>query len=403
MSRTIILPDLKKWQQDVYDELADGRYSGKRVVVKSKRQVGKSILCEILLLKYCLERRCTSIMLSPTLSQSRKVFKDINVMLTGSGAITSANASLLTLDFSNGSQLLFKSAEQRESLRGYTVDGILVIDEAAQIPSDIYEIIFPWSDANNAPILIVSTPLFKDGTFYDLYTNPNNIKFDWSEYDTSEFLSADRLEYYRATLSENKFKTEYLGEFIEEGSFVFGNIRQCIKNKSTLPSLYMGVDWAVGDGNDYTVVTMMDTNGDITYLDYFNNIQPTEQIERIANLINSTPSLINVEVEKNSIGNVYLDFLKKKVRRKEIVSAFNTSNDSKRRIIEQMANGFNKGTIGIIDDAELIKQLQHYAVEKTKTGYTYNGVNAHDDIVMSMAICYNLTNKNNQYNIVFHK
>lgn len=401
--RTIILPHLTKWQQDVYDVLEDARYSGKRVVVKSKRQCGKSILCEILLLKYCLEKRCTSIMISPTLNQSRKVFKDIVTMLSGSGAIANNNASLLTLDFVNGSSILFKSAEQRESLRGFSVDGILIIDEAAYVPNDIFETVFPFCDANNAPMLVVSTPLFKNGTFYDLYINENNITFDWSQYDTSQFLSPDRLEYYRTTLSENKFKTEYLGQFIEDGGYVFSNVNKCINPKSNKLPLYMGVDWAVGDGNDYTVITMMDENGNVVHLDYFNNIEPSQQVERIANVINSTPSLLRVEVEKNSIGGVYFDFLKNKVKRKEIVSAFITTNESKRRIIEQLANAFQKQTIGIIDDAEMIKQLQHYAIEKTKTGYTYNGYGCHDDIVMALAICYNLISNNRTYNILFKR
>lgn len=400
--RTIILPDLKKWQQDVFDELADGRYSGKRVIVKSKRQTGKSILAEILLIKYCLEKKCTSIMLSPTLNQSRKVFKDICNMLSGSGAITSNNASLLTLDFCNGSQLLFKSGEQRESLRGYTVDGILIIDEAAYIQDDIFEIVYPFCDANNAPMLILSTPLFKDGEFYRLYSNADNIRFDWSEYDTSEFLTPERLEYYRSILTENKFKSEYLGLFIEDGGYVFRGITNCFKT-STLSPVSMGIDWGSGNGNDYTAITMLDANSDMVYLDYFNNVQPTEQIDLIADLINKTPTLTNVTVEQNSIGNVYYDFLLSKINKKSILHKFSTTNESKRRIVENLANAIANQKIGLINEKELIKELQHYAQEKTKTGYTYNGVGGvHDDIVMSLAICYDIQH-NNTGNYILQK
>lgn len=404
-NRTITLPRLTKWQADVFDEIGDARGSGKRVIVKARRQCGKSILAEILLIKYCLEKKCVSIILSPTLNQSRKIFKDICNLLDGSGAIASANATLLTMEFSNKSQLLLKSAEQRESLRGFTVSGILVIDEGAYIPKDVYEVVYPYLDANNAPLVVLSTPLFKDGEFYDLFNNENNITFDWAKYDTSEFLSPERLEYYRSTLTENKFKSEYLGEFIEDGSFVFGNIRGCVKDYSKKAPIYMGVDWGVGgEGNDdYTAITMMDDDGNITHLEYFNHTPPTEQVERIAKLINSTPSLKKVEVEQNSIGSVYFDFLKAKVKKKEILSTFLTTNDSKRKIIENLVKAFNEGTVGIVDDAELIKELQHYAIEKTKTGYTYNGYGAHDDLVISLAICYNLKNKNNTYNIVFHR
>ena len=47
--------------------------------------------------------------------------------------------------------------------------------------------------------------------------------------------------------------------------------------------------------------------------------------------------------------------------------------------------------IGIIEDKELIKELQHYAMEKTTKGYTYNGANGvNDDYVMSLALCYDV-------------
>lgn len=397
--KTIILPKLTPWQEDVFQELSDARGSGKRVIVKSKRQVGKSILAEILLIKFCLEKRCTSIMLSPTLNQSRKVFKDINDLLDGSGAIVSSNGSLLTIEFANKSQLLFKSAEQRESLRGYTVDGILVIDEAAYIQDDIFDLVFPFVDANNAPMMVVSTPLFKSGKYYELYSNPDNITFDWSQYDTSEFLSSDRLEYYRKTLSENKFKSEYLGEFIEEGSFVFGNIKQCFKESTGSP-VYCGIDWATGGGGDSTVVVLMDEEHNVTQIDAFNTLEPSQQIERIAKLINQTPSLKKIQVEMNSIGSVYYDYLRKAVNKP--ISKFVTTNDSKRRIIEQLAQAFNKQSIGIINDPELIKQLQHYAVEKTAKGYTYNGYGAHDDYVMALAICYDSADGNKgNYKMIF--
>ena len=400
----IVFPKIYQHQEDLYNAIVNDNRKGNTYVVKSRRQCGKSfIACLILIYTALSKDKSISIVVEPTLNQSRRMFKDITTMLDGSGVIQNANQSLLTIDFVNNSEIVFKSAEQSDGIRGFSASGVLIIDEGAYITDDVYEILFPVRDAHNAPLIVISTPLFKDGYFYKLYSNADSITFDWSKYDTSMFLSPSKLEYYRNTMSEMKFKTEYLGEFAEEGSFVFRGIKNCIRDFSSNSSVYCGIDWAIGDGNDYTVVTMMDLEGNLTYLEYFNDLSPSEQIDKIADIINNTPSLHNVAVEQNSIGNVYFDFLKKKVRKKEILNTFNTSNESKRTIIEKLAEGFNKQTIGIVDDAELIKELQHYAVEKTKKGYTYNGVNAHDDIVMSLAICYNLINKNSKYNIVFHK
>lgn len=386
--RQIILPKLEPWQLDVFNRFELEKGKGKIFVIKAKRQIGKSILAVVLLIKYALEGKTTSILLEPTLNQSRRVFKQLVDMLEGSGAIKSANASLLTIDFVNGSEILFKSAEQEDSLRGMTASGILVIDEGAFIKDDIYDIVFPCVDANNSPILIISTPLFTDGRYYQLYMDDNTISFDWSKYDTSKFLSNEKLEQYRKTLAPNKFKSEYLGEFITDGSFVFGDLMPCVGSYSTKPSIYCGIDWACGNDGDFTVVTMFDEDARVTFIDAFNNIDSTEQIKRIIGDLNSHKQLRKVQVELNSIGRVFYDMLRKEY--KGNIIGFTTTNDTKRRIIEQLVKAFQSEAITIPNDKELLSELQHYAIMKTAKGYTYNGIGTHDDYVMSMAIAYDL-------------
>lgn len=405
---TIKIPKLNEWQYDVWVDVSNSRGSGKVFCVKSKRQVGKSFLAEMLLIKFALEKKCTCCIAEPTLSQSRRCYKDIVGYLEGSGAIKNANASLLTIDFVNGSEILFKSAEQRDALRGFTVNGILIIDEAAYWADEVIDILLPVVDAHAAPLLFISTPLFTDGRFYEYYNRgiigDNLIKsYDWSEYDTSIYLTPEKLELYRRQMAENKFRTEYLGLFITEGSMVFGNILKNI-GVTVGEAIYAGVDWANGGDNDFTVVTLLNINGDILRIYAFNDLTPTEQLKTISNILNSTPTLKKVQVELNSIGTVYYDLLKGNLYKKEILLGFNTSNVSKRRIIEQLATALQNGTITLIDDKELIKELQHYAVEKTKTGYTYNGIGAHDDYVMSLAMAYDLiSSKNGTYNISSYK
>ena len=391
---------------DVYTAFDVDSGQGSTYVVKARRQVGKSILAEVLLIKFGLTKKCTSALIEPTLNQSRRVFKQLVSLLEGSGVIKSANGSLLTIEFVNGSEILFKSAEQLEGLRGMTISGLLVIDEAAFIADEVFEILYPTVDVHRAPIFVISTPLFKDGKFFQLFENENNIVFDWSKYDTSKYLSPERLEQYRNEMSDIKFRSEYLGEFIEDGSFVFSNISNCIKDSEKEP-IYAGVDWAVGNNGDYTVVTLMDEDATVTKIEAFNNIEPSEQIGIISRIINDTPTLKKVQVEQNSIGAVYFDYLKRAVSKPQIITVFNTSNESKRRIIEQLASGFAKGTVGIPNDGELLRELNHFAVTKTPTGkVTYEGVGAHDDYCMSLAFAYDLASGGNNagvYNIYFSK
>lgn len=389
MIKEIVLPKLEIWQKDVFDKMEDSRGSGKRYVVKARRQVGKSILAIVLLIKFSLEQKCINVCVEPTQAQSRRVYKQIIDCLEGSGVIKSANATLLSIEFVNGSEILFKSQEQRDALRGFTVSGLLVIDEGAFITTDIYNILYPCCDAHNAPILIISTPLFMDGEFYKLYssTSPLISAFDWSKYDTSKYLSNEKLEYYKQTISALKFRSEYLGEFISEGSYIFGNFLNSIKDPIGFPYC-AGIDWGAGNDGDYTVLTLMDRGGNVTNIFSFKKMDSVKQVEEIAKILEDYKILV-AQVEMNSIGRIYYDQLKRKT--KTTLIKFNTTNDSKRTIIENLSSAFQTDSIGIIDDKELIRELQHYAMEKTSKGYTYNGANGvNDDYVMSLALCYDV-------------
>lgn len=405
------LPTLEPWQQEVFDAMISSAGSSKIYVVKAKRQIGKSVLAivELLYFAFNTTRATTSVVLEPTLAQSRRVFKQISDLLEGTKVIKTSNASLLTMKFVNGSEIIFKSAEQKEALRGFTVNGLLVIDEAAYIPDEIFEIVFPTTDANKAPILIISTPLFEDGLFFDLYTDGLNgssriESFDWNKYDTSKFLSPASLEMYRKTLTGNKFRTDYLGLFITEGSYIFGNVRECIGNSQTGEGLYVGIDWAIGRGGDDTVVTVLDGEGAVVSILFMNNQTPTDQVKRIKGFLKRWENTIKtIQVELNSIGSVYYDMLTRALPDYNI-KGFVTENESKRRIIEQLIKAFENRAIKIPDNPKLIMELQHYEQQKLKKGYTYNAAGGyHDDAVISLALAYDLLPavKQGQYKVYF--
>lgn len=405
---TIVFPTLEPWQQPVYDDVHIAGGTGNVYVVKSKRQVGKSCLAALLLIEYALTGKCISVVVEPTQAQSRRLFKQINDMMATTGLLKTANSQLLTMEFNNGSEILFKSAEQRDALRGFTVSGLLVIDEAAFIQESIFEILYPTCDANNAPILVISTPLFCSGEFYKLYTrgmtgDQHTKSYNWSTYDTSKYLSPEKLEHYRQTISPLKFKSEYLGEFISEGSYIFGDINTCIyTNENKNKPVYAGIDWGAGNGGDWTVMIMMDAQGVVTSIVSFNDLSPVQQVDRLSQVIKSNPSISTVCVEMNSIGAVYYDMLKKKIGDK--IRKFNTNNESKRRIVEQLISGFQTSSLGIPYDEELLLELQHYTAEKTpKGGLTYNGADGvHDDYVIALALVYDtyLKKYNNTFSFV---
>ena len=67
---------LFEWQEAVVRTIFDNPHD--IVVFSSKRQIGKSVAVEQLLLHYAINKRLsTSMVVSPTLNQSRKIYKEL--------------------------------------------------------------------------------------------------------------------------------------------------------------------------------------------------------------------------------------------------------------------------------------------------------------------------------------
>ena len=389
----------KPWQKVVHDAItAAGPKADAVFVAKSPRQIGKSLLIEMELLRHAMNYKgSVSICVSITFPNCSKIFKELEAGIADSGLMAQCDRQALEITLINGSKIIFKSAQQRESLRGYTIKrgGILAIDEAAYIPDEIFGTILPWTNVHHANTLIVSTPRIKQGTFYEYYTEGMNgskfIKsFDLSKFDTSEMLSPEKVELYRRKMSKRQFLTEILGEFSDSGAGVF-DISKDIWLKEPVTSytdISIGIDWATGSGNDDTVISGFDLSGRQVMLHRTNQLSPTEQIDWIVDIINRIDRhrIRKIVCERNSIGTVYLDLLKRRLPGYPIVE-FVTSNSSKRDIIESLISRVDNETIKLINDKEQYLQFGGYALEITSSGaVTYNGLpGVHDDIVLADA------------------
>ena len=395
------------YQQAVINEVKDSKGSGKTVVVKSRRQVGKSVLIANLLLYYAINYKGTkNYVLSPTLKQGKNIYKSIINAISGCGIIKSKNATDLFITLINGSSISIKSAEQKESLRGETCTGILCIDECAYISSEVYNIVKPWCDFHKAVTLMVSTPFVKSGFFWEYYNHGLNreyncVSIDWSDekyQDDMDFiLPPSKLEEYRKLLPKNVFLTDYLGIFIDDDGTVFTDFKKCINKNEIKDSdkLYLGIDWAAGVESDDTVIVAFNQYGKQVYLDYFNKLTPTQQIDRIEKFIVQYKNQIAVvQTELNSLGTPLTDFLKNRPQLKTIINkfvGFNTTNQSKNAIVQNLQIAFEQKEIEILEDEKQSRELATYTAEynaKTRN-VSYNAPNGlHDDICIAMMLAY---------------
>ena len=387
--------------QQAMHSLIDQHPSESIFIMKSKRQIGKSLLIENELLRHSINHsNQTSICISPTYKQGGKIFKDIVRATAGTPILESANGSTYTLRFANGSEINILSAESRDNIRGNTVSrhGILCVDECAYISDEVFYAAMPFVDANRANVLCTSTPLFKSGFFYELYEQGMGGKegiyvVDVNDYDTSALLSPERLEFYRQTLPPNIFRTEYLGEWMDLNSSVFGNFEPCISRliPTDTSNCVMGVDWATGSGNDETAISVFNDKQQMVFLSHFNDRDATDTINAICDVIGRY-NPVKCVIELNSIGKVYYDLLVREVRKrrlKTIIVPFTTTNESKRDIIESLQMQMLHRNVQLLDEPTLKLEFAAFELQRTPSGkITYNNSSdtIHDDIVMSVAL-----------------
>lgn len=378
-----------------------GLGSGHIHCVKAKRQIGKSYIIINEILRQSLNNTgIASCVLSPTLNQARKIYKEILKVTEQTGAIVKKNDSLLEIQFVSGSVAYFKSAEQRDNLRGYTFH-FLCIDEASYISDEIYSIIRPTTDVYQAPILMVSTPKFRMGFFFETFQmgyldkyKGKITSYDLTKFDTSALLPKETLELYREMLPKSMFITEYLGEFLDSESIVFGNFKECINNKITdYNELYIGIDWASGVGSDYTVVTALNEHNEQVFLLSFNNKTSTQQIDYIVeNLALYGNKIKHIVAEINGVGKPLVDALKTKINIP--ITEWTTTNSNKIQLINRLQVQFEQHKIKILDNEQQTAQLAMYEAKINSKGtVTYNApAGANDD--MCMALMFALESKN---------
>lgn len=384
-------------------KLCDNAFgSGKTIVVKARRQVGKSVSAENIVLRYCVNfgKSTKNYIVEPTLNQSRRVYKDICKMLVGTPLLKRNNDALLELELANGSMIYFKSAEQKDNLRGETCTGILIIDEAAYVRDDVFnECLVPWTNVHNAPILLISTPKLRKGFFYEywergLQGDPSIDCIDFGDYDLSMLLSDERKAMYRQMLPKNAYLTEIEGKFLDSDSSLFTNIRESVKPSTKSSSVYVGIDWATS-GSDNTVVTFINQDGSVVEQHAFNDMSSLQQIQAIKPLFTKYDTMIRrIYAESNSVGSPLNELLQKELSGMKCSKAFRSWTTTNRTKIDQVSHlqcALEDGTIGLPDDEKLIDELSTYeATVNPRTGsVSYNAAPPnHDDRVMSLMLAY---------------
>lgn len=386
---------LISWQNDLVREFLSLK-KDERLVIKKCRQVGCSFTFAQILFYVAINRpKSTSIYITTTNSAARKFFTDMSDFCKNS-SLVSLNSSLLEMTFWNGSIIYFKSSESQ--LRGISCKrgGIMVVDECAFLKSDIWTSILPFTTVSKANTLIASTPWTKRGMYYTFYEralsgDPGYHLIDTRDYDLSYFISEDQREEYKKILSPQAFRTEIDGEFMDSTSGVFGDYQSIYAEPEDKDPVWCGIDFSVSVGGDDTVLTGFNKSKQQCLLYYDNSIaDPVQRAEKLADIINSYPSIKKVVCETNSMGSTFISILRRKLKRPNILEEFTTTNSTKKDIIENLVSLIGQKEITLLDDPKQDYEFAIFQLVELKNGnYSYAAdtkvQNSKDDIVMAIA------------------
>lgn len=387
--------NLTRKQQEAYDIMHknDCRF----LVARWSRQCGKTIFAEIMLIEYLCKPYTFNAYISPTFAQGKKVFAELTQLLEGTGIIRKANAQDLKMESIYGSTLKFFSMESPTSIRGNTVSGILVLDEAAFFPIQLadgqdpyFNVIFPIIKARKPKTLVISTPNGKQGLFHNLFIKALNGEKGYYQltatiYD-DDLISKEEIEELKRGYPPLAFKQEFEVEFLDNAMTVFPNFETCFDGKYDGGKCWIGIDPS-SVGEDNTIVSIINQNNQVRQYKIDGSLdQKYDKISKIINEYNP----VSTYIENNSIGEVMANEIKKKLKRKTNFYSFTTTNESKKQYISLLAVNIANNEIHFEENNTLLySELSTFTFKLTKGGnITYAARDGfHDDTVTSLGVC----------------
>jgi hypothetical protein len=211
------------WQAEVLE----GQYP--RLLLNCCRQAGKSTVVAMLGLAEALWVPATKvILLSRSHRQSRELYRLVTGFHRRLGAPLLARRTVDELHLTNFSEIISLPCKE-DTIRGYANVSLLIIDEAARVPDDLYRAVSPMLAVSDGRMICLSTPHGKRGFFYDAWAKGGD---DWHRIEIPaervprikpEVLARDR-----RILGESYFRQEYCCSFEALEGLVYPDFARCL-------------------------------------------------------------------------------------------------------------------------------------------------------------------------------
>jgi hypothetical protein len=197
----------------------------RRALLNCARQSGKTLVATLMALWTAVfEAPALVLILSPSLRQSGEVFRTLMSLYTKLSSVPELKQeSVLRCELANGSRIISLPGTEK-TVRGYSRADLLLVDEAARVPDELFQAIRPMlaTTRGGGRIIMLSTPAGRRGTFFEAWAGGDPV-WDRTEVPASacpritpEFLAEELKE-----LGAQRFSEEYGLEFLDPDEAVF--------------------------------------------------------------------------------------------------------------------------------------------------------------------------------------
>ncbi|MBM3740918.1 MAG: hypothetical protein FJW39_34680 [Acidobacteria bacterium] len=169
-----------------------------------------------------LTEESLTVVIAPTLRQSSELLKKIRTFLRRAGVDTKSDpANRFSLVLPNRSRILALPADP-DNIRGFSAVSLLIIDEAARVPDEVYDAALPFLAATDGQLWLMSTPNGKRGFFYREWTSadPNWLRIR-STAAHAPHLKQAFLDRQRANCEAGVYLEEYECQFRDAEGQIF--------------------------------------------------------------------------------------------------------------------------------------------------------------------------------------
>lgn len=377
---------LDPWQEEVM------KCKG-NMVLRSGRQVGKSTVIGLKAAKYALENpNKLVVVISKTDRQSALLFTKIlfNIMQIDKKAVARGkgagqNPTKHKIALKNKSVVhSLPAGDTGYGIMGFTID-LLIADEAAFIPEEVWNSIIPALAITRGNIWLLSTPFIKVGYYYDCFEDPSFTAFHTSSEDCPR-----RDEVFLARQKKNRTKAQYkqmyLGEFVDEEMQFFSDeiIRKCSTGKKPpkiLPNrkYFLGCDVARMDKDEFTyeIIDMTDRQNIKHVESIVTKNKPIPESTRKIIDLNTQYNFQKEYIDSGGMGITVCDLLRESdADKRKVVEINNASriwnvDEGKKKIIKEelyhnLRKLMEKGEIELLDDDEVKASLKCIQAEHDK-------------------------------------